>query len=111
MPRHMHGHGTRARCVMLDSAVWQVLIGLALVFAVFSIALSRVNETVLGYLNARGRQLEAELRRLTGGAGHAADSPAPAIPSQSVQAQSPPPGAPVAVPLVGPAPRDLAAEL
>ncbi|MBL7489795.1 hypothetical protein I6A60_20590 [Frankia sp. AgB1.9] len=50
---------------MPDSAVLQVLIGLALVFAVFSVAVSRVNETVLGFLNYRGRQLEAELRRLT----------------------------------------------
>ncbi|WP_232303547.1 hypothetical protein [Pseudofrankia sp. DC12] len=49
---------------MPDSAVLQVLIGLALVFAVFSVAVSRVNETVLGFLNYRGRQLEAELRRL-----------------------------------------------
>jgi len=50
---------------MPDSAVLQVLIGLALVFAVFSVAVSRLNETVLGFLNYRGRQLEAELRRLT----------------------------------------------
>ncbi|ADP82736.1 hypothetical protein FraEuI1c_4745 [Pseudofrankia inefficax] len=50
---------------MPDSAVLQVLIGLALVFAVFSVAVSRMNETVLGFLNYRGRQLEAELRRLT----------------------------------------------
>lgn len=50
--------------VMPDSAVLQVLIGLALVFAVFSVAVSRANETVLGFLNYRGRQLEAELRRL-----------------------------------------------
>ncbi|ONH24527.1 hypothetical protein [Pseudofrankia asymbiotica] len=49
---------------MSDSAVLQVLIGLALVFAVFSVAVSRVNEAVLGFFNYRGRQLEAELRRL-----------------------------------------------
>jgi hypothetical protein len=51
---------------MLDSAVLQVLVGLALVFAVFSVAVSRLNEAVLGVLNYRARQLETELRRLTG---------------------------------------------
>jgi|GEM_PF-2616898 len=56
---------------MSDSAVLQVLIGLALVFAVFSVAVSRVNEAVLGFFNYRGRQLEAELRRLASDAiGH-----------------------------------------
>ncbi|OHV36726.1 MULTISPECIES: hypothetical protein [Pseudofrankia] len=55
---------------MSDSAVLQVLIGLALVFAVFSVAVSRVNEAVLGFFNYRGRQLEAELRRLASEAVH-----------------------------------------
>jgi hypothetical protein len=51
---------------MPDSAVVDVAIGLAVIFATFSVAVSRVNETVLGLLNYRGRQLEAELRRLVG---------------------------------------------
>ncbi|MDT3445043.1 MULTISPECIES: hypothetical protein [unclassified Pseudofrankia] len=74
---------------MPDSAVLQVLIGLALVFAVFSVAVSRVNEAVLGFFNYRGRQLEAELRRLASEAAH------PAAPSQDGAAP----------------PRDITAEL
>ncbi len=52
---------------MPDSSALDVLIGLALLFAAFSLAVSRVNEAVLGLLNYRGRRLEAELRRLLGG--------------------------------------------
>jgi hypothetical protein len=104
--------------VMPDSAVLQVLIGLALVFAVFSVAVSRANETVLGFLNYRGRQLEAELRRLASEhverdaalpveptSPYVAAPPALAIPAQS---QSQPSGDAAQPPA---RPRDLTAEL
>jgi hypothetical protein len=52
---------------MPDSSALDVLIGLALLFAAFSLAVSRINEAVLGLLHYRGRRLEAELRRLLGG--------------------------------------------
>ncbi|CAI7974767.1 MULTISPECIES: hypothetical protein [unclassified Parafrankia] len=51
---------------MPDSSAFDVLIGLALLFAVFSLAVSRINEAVLALFRYRGRQLEAELRRLLG---------------------------------------------
>ncbi|WP_462186595.1 MULTISPECIES: hypothetical protein [unclassified Frankia] len=52
---------------MPDSSALDVLIGLALLFAAFSLAVSRINEAVLALFRYRGRQLEAELRRLLGG--------------------------------------------
>ncbi|SNQ45969.1 conserved membrane hypothetical protein [Frankia canadensis] len=52
---------------MPDSSALDVLIGLALLFAAFSLAVSRINEAVLGLLHYRGRRLESELRRLLGG--------------------------------------------
>ncbi|EIV91135.1 hypothetical protein [Frankia sp. QA3] len=52
---------------MPDSSALDVLIGLALLFAAFSLAVSRINEAVLGLVHYRGRRLEAELRRLLGG--------------------------------------------
>ncbi|WP_239334592.1 hypothetical protein [Frankia sp. CiP3] len=51
---------------MPDSAIVDVPIGLILVFAIGSVAVSRLNETVFGLVCYRGRQLEAELRRLFG---------------------------------------------
>ncbi|CAO5174809.1 conserved membrane hypothetical protein [Frankia sp. AiPs1] len=51
---------------MPDSSALDVLIGLALLFAAFSLAVSRINEAVLGLLHYRGRRLEAELRGLLG---------------------------------------------
>jgi hypothetical protein len=84
---------------MPDSAVFQVLIGLALVFAVFSVAVSRLNEAVLGFFNYRGRQLEAELRRLTNGGADARP------------AQDPPPPADGTGPQPPAQPRDMTAEL
>jgi hypothetical protein len=51
---------------MPDSAVVEVALGLALVFAAFSVAVSRVNESWLGLVHSRARLLEAELRRLVG---------------------------------------------
>jgi hypothetical protein len=100
---------------MPDSAVLQVLIGLALVFAVFSVAVSRANETVLGFLNYRGRQLEDELRRLTGGyvpRDPATPSPAAAVPTPAAarrQAQAA--GDPAPAASTGTAARDLTAEM
>ncbi|WP_261554973.1 hypothetical protein [Frankia tisae] len=73
---------------MPDSSALDVLIGLALLFAAFSLGVSRINEAVLGLLHYRGRRLESELRRLLGG--------------------RPPGGAP---PDPGAAPADVAAEL
>ncbi|WP_018500647.1 hypothetical protein [Parafrankia discariae] len=58
---------------MPDSSAFDVLIGLALLFAVFSLAVSRINEAVLALFRYRGRQLESELRRLLGA--RAADHP------------------------------------
>ncbi len=52
---------------MPDSSALDVLIGLALLFAAFSLAVSRINEAVLGLVRYRGRRLESELRRLLGG--------------------------------------------
>jgi len=52
---------------MFDSPVLDVLIGLALVFAVFSVAVSRINEAVLTVLRLRARSLEEEIRRLLDG--------------------------------------------
>jgi hypothetical protein len=54
---------------MLDSAVLNVPIGLALIFAVFSVAVSRINEFVLTVLRLRARSLETEMRRLLDGPG------------------------------------------
>ncbi len=51
---------------MPDSAIVDVPIGLILVFAIGSVAVSRINETVFGLMGYRGRQLEAELRRIFG---------------------------------------------
>ncbi|WP_322754081.1 hypothetical protein [Frankia sp. Cas3] len=51
---------------MPDSAIVDVPIGLILVFAIGSVAVSRINEAVFGLMCYRGRQLEAELRRLFG---------------------------------------------
>lgn len=73
---------------MPDSSALDVLIGLALLFAAFSLGVSRINEAVLGLLHYRGRRLESELRRLLGG--------------------RPPGGAPS---YPGDAPTDVAAEL
>jgi hypothetical protein len=61
------GIGSESGVTVPDSSVLDVLIGLALLFAAFSLAVSRINEAVLGMVNYRGRQLEAELRRLLGG--------------------------------------------
>jgi hypothetical protein len=98
-----------------DSAVLQVLIGLALVFAVFSVAVSRANEAVLGFLNYRGRQLEIELRRLTSAVLHrtpvAAASVAPAGQPPADATQPAPAPADAAPATAAAAPRDLAAEL
>jgi hypothetical protein len=77
-----------------DSAVLQVLIGLAGVFAVFSLAVSRANEAVLGVMRYRATRLESELRRLT-------SSTTPASPTGAPDA--------VAAPLT--TLRDLASEL
>ncbi len=52
---------------MTDSAVVEVAIGLVLIFVVFSIAVSRINETVLDLLNYRGKNLEAALERFLDG--------------------------------------------
>ncbi|KPM56599.1 hypothetical protein CcI49_00485 [Frankia sp. CcI49] len=63
---------------MPDSSALDVLVGLALIFAAFSLAVSRINETVLALFRYRGLRLEAELRRLLGGirqAGGPADGP------------------------------------
>lgn len=49
-----------------ESAVVEVAVGLALVFVAFSVAISRVNEILLGLVNYRGRRLEVEMRRLVG---------------------------------------------
>jgi hypothetical protein len=54
---------------MFDSAVLNVPIGLAVVFAVFSVAVSRINEFVLTLLRLRARSLETEIRRLLDGPG------------------------------------------
>ncbi|MCK9895851.1 hypothetical protein [Frankia sp. AgB32] len=62
---------------MPDSSALDVLIGLALLFAAFSLAVSRLNEAVLGLLNYRGRRLEAELRRLLGGRAAGGPQPGP----------------------------------
>ncbi|AEH08418.1 MULTISPECIES: hypothetical protein [Protofrankia] len=51
---------------MPDSAILDVPIGLILVFAIGSVAVSRINEVVFGVMAYRGRQLETELRRLFG---------------------------------------------
>ncbi|WP_250285785.1 MULTISPECIES: hypothetical protein [unclassified Frankia] len=51
---------------MPDSAILDVPIGLILVFAIGSVAVSRINEAVFGIMSYRGRQLEVELRRLFG---------------------------------------------
>jgi hypothetical protein len=61
---------------MFDSAVLNVPIGLALVFAVFSVAVSRINEFVLTVLRLRARALETEMRRLL-------DSPLPGEPPEA----------------------------
>ncbi|MCK9877447.1 hypothetical protein MXD59_16995 [Frankia sp. Ag45/Mut15] len=51
---------------MPDSSALDVLIGLALLFAAFSLAVSRINEAVLGVLHYRERRLESALRGLLG---------------------------------------------
>ncbi|OAA23247.1 hypothetical protein UG55_103935 [Frankia sp. EI5c] len=51
---------------MPDSSALDVLVGLALIFAAFSLAVSRINEAVLALFHYRGLRLEAELRRLLG---------------------------------------------
>ncbi|SBW19425.1 hypothetical protein FDG2_1368 [Candidatus Protofrankia californiensis] len=51
---------------MPDSAILDVPIGLILVFAIGSVAVSRINEAVFGIMSYRSRQLEVELRRLFG---------------------------------------------
>ncbi len=51
---------------MPDSAILDVPIGLILVFAIGSVAVSRINETVFAIMSYRSRQLEVELRRLFG---------------------------------------------
>ncbi|MCM3886720.1 hypothetical protein [Frankia sp. R82] len=64
---------------MPDSSALDVLIGLALLFAAFSLAVSRINEAVLGVLHYRERRLETALRGLlgvpAGGAGEAENRP------------------------------------
>ena len=65
--RHAVRLGADRGTLMPDSSALDVLIGLALLFAAFSLAVSRINEAVLGLLRYRGRRLEAELRRLLGG--------------------------------------------
>ncbi|EFC86445.1 hypothetical protein FrEUN1fDRAFT_0340 [Parafrankia sp. EUN1f] len=61
---------------MPDSSALDVLVGLALIFAAFSLAVSRINETVLALFRYRGLRLEAELRRLLGGTRQAGGGPA-----------------------------------
>lgn len=80
---------------MSDSALIDVAIGLVLIFVVFSVAVSKLNELVLGMLNYRGRQLEAALIRLVDGS-----PPQPEIPSTDLVADpsavlQPPAPAPV----------------
>ncbi|WP_131769573.1 hypothetical protein [Candidatus Protofrankia californiensis] len=53
---------------MPDSAILDVPIGLILVFAIGSVAVSRINEVIFGIMSYRSRQLEVELRRLFGDA-------------------------------------------
>ncbi|WP_041940750.1 MULTISPECIES: hypothetical protein [Frankia] len=65
---------------MPDSSALDVLIGLALLFAAFSLAVSRINEAVLGLVRYRGRRLESELRRLLGGRPPGSAPPDPGAP-------------------------------
>jgi hypothetical protein len=65
-----------------ESALIDVAIGLVLIFVVFSVAVSKLNELVLGMLNYRGRQLETALIRLVDGS-----PPVPEIPSNDVVAE------------------------
>ena len=51
---------------MSISVVLDVAIGLALVFLVFSVAVSKMNEMVTTYLNTRGKQLEEAIVGLLG---------------------------------------------
>ncbi|MCK9901971.1 hypothetical protein CC117_24315 [Parafrankia colletiae] len=62
---------------MPESSALDVLVGLALIFAAFSLAVSRINETVLALFHYRGNRLEAELRALLGSPrpGQATDHP------------------------------------
>jgi hypothetical protein len=55
---------------MNESVILDVGIGLVLVFVVFSVVTSKLNEMVVGLLNYRGKQLEAALVRLAGGPTH-----------------------------------------
>ncbi len=70
-----------------DSSALDVLIGLALLFAAFSLGVSRINEAVLGLLHYRGRRLESELRRLLGGRPPGGASPDPGAAPADVAAE------------------------